>query len=79
MKSRIIHFIFTLAFMLTSFAASAQCAMCRQNAENAAKDNPGIAQGLNSGITYLMFLPYILMLVVALVFWRKKLVSFIRS
>ena len=40
-------------------------------AENAAKDNPGIAQGLNSGITYLMFLPYILMLVVALVFWRK--------
>jgi len=48
--------------------ASAQCSMCRAVVENNA-DNLG--KGLNNGILYLMGFPYIIMIVVGVVLFRK--------
>jgi hypothetical protein len=45
-------------FLLATFSASAQCAMCRAVLQS--QDNGGIAEGVNDGIIYLMALPYIL-------------------
>ncbi len=57
----------------------AQCAMCRATAEQASADNNGIAEGLNTGIVYLMFLPYLLFLIGGLVFFRKRIISFFKD
>lgn len=69
---------FLFIFLLGDFA-DAQCAMCRATAETAAKQNTGIGQGLNSGIVYLMLMPYVLLGTVAFVLFRKKIFAFFRS
>ncbi len=49
----------------------AQCAMCRATLENnLSNGNPGIAAGINFGIMYLFFAPYIAVGAVAF-FWFK--------
>jgi hypothetical protein len=39
---------------------SAQCAMCRATVESNVNEKHGQGQGLNTGILYLMTIPYIL-------------------
>lgn len=40
----------------------AQCAMCKQAAETSLKSNPtSMARSLNSGILYLMAVPYLML------------------
>lgn len=74
---RLFFFMMMMAIHAVGFA---QCAMCRASAESASKnDNPGIGEGLNSGIVYLMGIPYILMAVVGIVFFRKKIVALFKS
>jgi hypothetical protein len=54
--------------------------MCRATAETAAKHlDRGIGAGLNSGIIYLMGIPYMLLMTVAIVFYRKKIAAFFRG
>ncbi|MFM7770855.1 MAG: hypothetical protein ACKO8Q_09890 [Bacteroidota bacterium] len=72
--------IFFLIFFVTSFAHFGQCAMCKATAESASQSSgSGIAEGLNSGIVYLMVLPYILLLSVLIIFFRKKIIKFFRA
>jgi hypothetical protein len=50
----------------------AQCAMCKQAAETSLKSNPNsMARSLNSGILYLMAVPYIMLGFI----FRKQLVQ----
>jgi amino acid transporter len=62
-----------------SVAVMGQCAMCRATAEQASEKNSGIAEGLNSGIVYLMLLPYLLFMIGGLVFFRKKIAAFFKN
>ncbi|MFZ1808765.1 MAG: hypothetical protein WAU36_16160 [Cyclobacteriaceae bacterium] len=64
--------IILIAFLLTSFTgAYAQCAMCRATLENnVSNGDPGIAAGINFGIMYLFFAPYVAVGAVAF-FWYK--------
>ena len=51
---------------------SAQCAMCRAVVEQGGEE---MAEGINSGIVYLMLFPYIIVGVAAYLFyrnWKKK-------
>ncbi|MCB0492464.1 MAG: hypothetical protein KDC93_08615 [Cyclobacteriaceae bacterium] len=49
----------------------AQCAMCRATLENnVSNGDPGIAAGINIGIMYLFFAPYVAVGAVAF-FWYK--------
>ena len=55
----------------TVLNASAQCAMCRSTLENNySNGQPGIAAGINMGILYLLFLPYVAAMVIG-VLWYK--------
>jgi hypothetical protein len=65
-----------VVLMFWSVLSSAQCAMCRATAETATENvDKGIGEGLNSGILYLMGAPYILLAVVGVIFFRKKIAA----
>jgi hypothetical protein len=49
--------------------ANAQCAMCKAVVENGGQE---MAEGINSGITYLMAFPYLLVALLAYVLFRYK-------
>lgn len=52
--------------------ALAQCAMCRSTLENNfSNGNPGIGAGINTGILYLLVLPYLAVFVLGY-FWFKS-------
>ena len=58
-------------FLVSSTSSFAQCAMCRAVLENnMSNGNVGIAAGINFGILYLFFAPYLLICVIAY-FWYK--------
>lgn len=70
-----LFFLLILFFLLPQDLES-QCAMCKQAAESSLKSNPGsLARGLNSGILYLMAVPYLLILFI----FRKQLVQILRK
>lgn len=60
----------------------AQCAMCRSTLENNySNGNPGIAAGINTGILYLLSMPYLAVMILGYLWYkssndaRKKLSS----
>ncbi len=64
--------IFLAMVILNVTAASAQCAMCRTTLENNfTNGNPGIGAGINTGILYLLVLPYLAVLTLGY-FWLKS-------
>jgi len=73
-----IAFAFLVVILLVSpVELYSQCAMCKEAAETSLKNDPkSMARSLNSGILYLMAVPY---LAIAFIFrkqiaqlWRKK-------
>jgi len=64
-------FLSIFLFFVSVVTASAQCAMCRATLENnLSNGNPGIAAGINFGILYLFFAPYLAVGALAF-FWYK--------
>ena len=65
-------FLLMIAFTVTSAGdVVAQCAMCSAVLENnLSNGNVGIAAGINFGIMYLFFAPYLAVLVIGY-FWYK--------
>lgn len=61
----------TIALLFTT-SAEAQCAMCKAVVENG---DTSMAEGVNSGITYLMVFPYILVGVLMYFIYRNKKAS----
>lgn len=62
--------LIALFFVLAIDDVSAQCAMCKQAAESSMRSNPNsMARSLNSGILYLMAVPYIMICFI----FRKQL------
>lgn len=61
--------IFSLVFILVE-PASSQCVMCKAVGEQSSELN-GLGVGLNSGILFLMAIPYILMATGALLMWKR--------
>lgn len=57
---------------LNVMSASAQCAMCRSTLENNfSNGDPGIGAGINTGILYLLVLPYLAVFALGY-FWLKS-------
>jgi hypothetical protein len=64
--------ILLLLFFSSSFQAGAQCSVCRASAEsNINKKENRVGAGLNSGILYLMAVPY-MMGGIAFLIWYKQ-------
>lgn len=69
MKRYIIIFLLSL---LAWTDVEAQCAMCRSGLENNySNGSPGIAAGINTGILYLLSMPYLAILIIGY-FWYKS-------
>jgi hypothetical protein len=69
-----------LLLIVAGYRVAAQCAMCKATAESATENiDKGIGEGLNSGIVYLMLIPYVLLATLGLVFFRKKIMALFRS
>lgn len=52
---------------------AAQCAMCRSTLENNySNGNPGIAAGINTGILYLLVMPYLAVMVLGYFWYRSS-------
>lgn len=54
------------------YDAMAQCAMCKATAESQAEDD---GSSINTGIIYIMVIPYIILFIV----FRKKIVVLLKS
>ena len=72
MKKKAIFILFLLVF---TFAVSpnvnAQCAMCSINAEQGVKNGNTVSAGLNTGVLYLLSIPYLMAIVVGVVWYKK--------
>ena len=64
--------LFVCFLLVTLSDGYAQCAMCRSTLENNfSNGNPGIGAGINTGILYLLVLPYLAIMVLGY-FWFKS-------
>ena len=51
----------------------AQCAMCRSTLENnVSNGNPGIAAGINTGILYLLAMPYLAAIIIGYLWFKSS-------
>lgn len=74
MKTKLLACVGMIGMLMLSSPVTvwAQCAMCRTQLENnVSNGDPGIAAGINTGILYLLVLPYLSILVVGY-FWYKS-------
>ncbi|NBP70790.1 MAG: hypothetical protein EBU52_18875 [Cytophagia bacterium] len=61
-----------LLLILSVSEVMAQCAMCRTQLENnVSNGSPGIAAGINTGILYLLVMPYLAIMILGY-FWYKS-------
>lgn len=66
---------FVLVILISTFTIApnvkAQCSMCTINAEQATKNGNTQGKGLNSGIIYLLAIPYILIGGIGILWYRN--------
>lgn len=77
MKKAVIYlFIIVLSVSFTPVVAKAQCSMCTINAEQGTQNGNTQGKGLNSGIIYLLAIPYLLITGMGIIWYinyRKKI------
>ena len=66
--------LFVLFLLISATAeVSAQCAMCRTTLENNySNGDPGIAAGINTGILYLLSMPYLAVAILAYLWYKSS-------
>jgi len=73
MKKRIFKiFILVLFTLAISPDAPAQCPMCKISAESNLKNGGTAGKGLNSGILYMLALPYLLVGTIGYVWYKNR-------
>lgn len=58
--------------MALSIDMDAQCPMCRMAADSNLKDGGTEGKGLNTGILYILAMPYTLVMVMGYIWYRNK-------
>lgn len=72
MKKKIAFVLFLVALIFaTVLQANAQCAMCSINAEQGVKNGNTVSAGLNTGVLYLLAIPYVMAIVVGMIWYKK--------
>jgi hypothetical protein len=70
MKRLVVVIFFVL---ISSVELLAQCAMCRSTLENNfSNGNPGIAAGINTGILYLLSMPYLAIMILGYLWYKSS-------
>lgn len=73
MKKAVFIFILSVSVFAGSgiTPAAAQCAMCTINAEQGVKNGNTQAKGINSGVLYLMAIPYLMIAGLGFLWYKK--------
>lgn len=71
-KAKSISFLILMLLLINNVAVFAQCAMCKTTATSDLESGGTIATGLNSGIFYLMAIPYIILMVGGYLFFKSS-------
>lgn len=70
---RYLPFILLLTILVFSvYSANAQCAMCQATAESSMDAGSSAAEGINKGVMYLFFMPWIILGTIAYFWWRAQ-------
>ena len=65
--------LFLLLILMSMESSFSQCAMCRSTLENNfSNGDPGIASGINTGILYLLVMPYLAVGVLAYMWFKSS-------
>ncbi|MBK7964672.1 MAG: hypothetical protein IPK10_04810 [Bacteroidetes bacterium] len=64
--------LFVVALMGVHDVLNAQCSMCRRVAESNLESGEKKGRGLNTGILYLMSVPYLMGGVACYMWWKKS-------
>lgn len=81
-KIYIVLLLIVVALFFAQTDVDAQCAMCKQAVQSNIDSNDGgrrIGIGLNSGILYLMGIPYMIVATIAVAFFRKQIKEKLQS
>lgn len=68
----LIKYSLVFVMILVVFQIEAQCPMCRMSAESNLANGGTEGKGLNTGILYLLSLPYMLVMVLGFIWYRKR-------
>ncbi len=60
------------ALMMPPTTVEAQCPMCRLSAETNLKNGGTEGKGLNTGILYMLAMPYLLVGTIGYIWWRNR-------
>ncbi|MFN8287836.1 MAG: hypothetical protein U0V74_13855 [Chitinophagales bacterium] len=72
MKKCLPFLLLVIVFLSLSHMADAQCAMCQATAETSRDAGASVADGINKGVLYLFFMPYIVIGTIAYFWWRSR-------
>jgi hypothetical protein len=62
-----------ILLMTSGGSVSAQCAMCRSTLENNySNGDPGIGAGINTGILYLLSMPYLVIIILGYLWYKSS-------
>lgn len=66
--------IFSVVFVVLLLAVDvqAQCPMCRMSAESNMSNGGTAGKGLNTGILYMLAMPYLLVATMGFLWWRNR-------
>lgn len=74
-KMKNIALVIVLVMVFIMFADSdllAQCPMCKMSAESNLKNGGSAGKGLNAGILYMFFMPYLLVATLGFIWYRNR-------
>lgn len=70
------QYLFIISLVLIGFMSSAdvsaQCPMCKMSAESNLKNGGTAGRGLNTGILYMLALPYMLIGTFGYIWWKNS-------
>lgn len=68
-----------LLLVLNNAVVFSQCAMCKSTVESNLSNGTSLAKSLNTGILYLMAIPYIVLMLGAYFFFKKQIDAKIKT
>jgi len=71
MKSKYVALVLIILLLISAGTVDAQCPMCKKAVESGLKEGSNVAKGLNTGILYLLSLPYLAVATVGFIWWKK--------
>ena len=71
--------VLLILLLVSHSSAFAQCAMCRTSVESDLAHGGSVGAGLNTGILYLMAIPYLILMTGAYFFFKKPIDAKIKN